>query len=190
VVLSILRFANVIGPSMDSPLTRYLRLPVVPTVLGYDPRLQLCHESDAVEVLRRACVEEHAGIYNVAGPGIIYLSQAIRLVGRPSLPVPLPLVNGVTELVRRSGRIDLPVDQLRFLLYGRVGDITRLRSLFGYEPRFSTKAALVDFVASRHIGGPIDRQTALRWERELYELLTRTPHDPAVAEPHQTGARP
>ena len=38
-----LRFTNFIGPRIDTVLTRYFALPVVPTVLGYDARVQLLH---------------------------------------------------------------------------------------------------------------------------------------------------
>ncbi len=173
VVLSILRFANFIGPTVDSALTRYLELPVVPKVLGYDPRLQLCHEQDAVEVLYRSVVGDHPGIYNVAGPGIIYLSQAIRLAGKPSLPVAHPFVQGLAGGLRRTGRVDFSADQLQFLLFGRVGDITRLRRGFDYEPAFSTLAAFEDFIASGRIEPLVDRDTVSQWERGVYDLLTR-----------------
>ncbi len=172
VTLTILRFANFVGPTVDTPLTRYLSLPVVPTVLGHDPRLQLCHETDAVEVLYRATVGEHPGIYNVAGPGMVYLSQALRLAGRPAVPVPAPLASGLAGLLKRSGRVDFSGDQLQFLSFGRVGDIDRMRRAFGYEPRFSTRAALADFLSSRRIAPLFDRETAGRWERELYEAWT------------------
>src|SRR5205085_968902 len=65
--VSILRFANFIGPDIETTLTRYFSLPVIPTAMGYDPRIQLIHENDAVEVLHRSVREAHPGIYNVAG---------------------------------------------------------------------------------------------------------------------------
>ena len=173
VTLTIMRFANFIGPNIDSPLTRYLALPLVPTVLGFDARLQLCHEHDAVEVLRRAVTGDHPGIYNVAGPGILYLSQAVRMAGKPSIPVAMPFVQGLAQAVRRSGRVDFSPDQLQFLLFGRVGDISRLRRSFEYEPRYSTRAAFEDFLDQGRIKPLIDRDTARRWEQGLYELLTR-----------------
>ena len=52
-----LRLANFSGPTADTALTRYLAMPVVPTALGFDPRLQLLHEADAVEVLRLATTD-------------------------------------------------------------------------------------------------------------------------------------
>src|SRR5919112_2251285 len=73
VTLTLLRFTNFIGPSIETPLTRYFSLPVVPTVFGFDPRIQLCHESDGIDVLRQATIEDHPGIYNVGGPGVMLL---------------------------------------------------------------------------------------------------------------------
>ena len=173
VALTTLRFANFVGGMIDSALTRYFLLPVVPTVLGYDPRLQLCHEDDAVEVAFRSCMERRPGVYNVAGPGILYLSQAIRIAGKPSLPVPAPLVPTLAGVMRRRGIVDFSADQLRFLYFGRVGDISRMRTAFGYEPRFSTRAAFDDFLASRDVRPLLAPDTIRRWEGCALEALTR-----------------
>lgn len=185
VMLTILRFANFIGPRVETPLTRYFALPVMPTVLGYDPRLQLCHEDDAVEVLYRSVRGDQRGIYNVAGPGMVYLSQAIRLAGRVPLPVPLPFMNSIGGLVRTTGRVDFSPDQLRLLMYGRVGDISRLREAFGYEPAYSTREALDDFLATGRVPAVVERDTARRVERQLAALLTSGDGDaePAEASP-------
>src|SRR5207249_12312235 len=136
-----LRFANFIGPDIETTLTRYFSLPTIPTAMGYDPRIQLVHEDDAVEVLYRAVREAHPGIYNVAADGCVYLSQAVRLLGRPPLPLLLPLVNPVANALRRAGLVDFATDQLRFLLYGRSVDNDRLKNAFGFAPGFSTRAA-------------------------------------------------
>ena len=78
VSVTVLRFANFIGPRIDTVLTRYFALPFVPTVLGYDARVQLLHEEDALAVLERATCEELPGVFNVAADGVLLLSQAIR----------------------------------------------------------------------------------------------------------------
>jgi UDP-glucose 4-epimerase len=170
VTLSILRFANFIGPDVDTAFTRYFILPVLPTVLGYDPRVQLVHIDDAVAVTERAVWEGHRGAFNVAGPGILYLSQAIRMAGRPWASVPLPLVRGLAGVMRRARQVDISPEQLPFLLYGRVGDITRLRTQFGYEPRYSTAAAFAEFIDAG-VRPLIDRKTAERVGDDLTGLL-------------------
>ena len=145
VLLSLLRFTNFIGPEIDTPLTRYLRLPVVPTVLGFDPRMQLCHEDDGIEVLRRAVLEDHPGIVNVGGAGVLLLSQALRRLGRVSVPVPSPAVSLVARAFRSAGVVDFSPEQMRYLEHGRVTDVSRMAAGYGWSPR-STSAAFDDFV--------------------------------------------
>jgi UDP-glucose 4-epimerase len=148
VTLSLLRFTNFIGPTIESMLTRYFSLPVVPTVFGFDPRIQLCHEDDGIEALRRSTLEEHAGIYNVGGEGVLLLSQAIRRVGRPSFPVPAPGVSVVARLFRRAGVVDFSPEQMRYLEHGRVADVSRFATTFDWSPR-PTAEAFEDFASRR-----------------------------------------
>ena len=72
--------------SEGTTLGQYLSLPIVPTFAGFDPRLQLLHEDDAAEAVVRSALNDHEGVFNVAGDGIVLLSQAIGIMGgRPVL---------------------------------------------------------------------------------------------------------
>ena len=173
VEISILRLSNLVGPRVDSAFQSFFSLPVLPTVAGFDPRLQFCHEEDAVAVLAEVAAGDHAGTFNVAGSGVLYLSQAIRMAGRVPVAVPLPFVSGVAGVLRRSGRADVAPDQLRMLQFGRVMDTSKLRDRLGYEPQYSTRAAFEDFLERRRIRGIIDGEDVVRWERELYDFLQR-----------------
>lgn len=182
VTLSLLRFTNFIGPVIETPLTRYLSLPVVPTVLGFDPRIQLCHEDDGIEVLRRCALEDHPGIFNVGGSGVLLLSQAIRRVGRPAFSVPSPLVTVVGQAFRRAGLVDFSPEQMRYLEHGRVADVSRLEAEFGWAPR-STVEAMQTFVdRAPRILNP---ETVAAAEERLLRVLTRgrtlTTKEPARA---------
>ncbi|HEX9376257.1 MAG TPA: SDR family oxidoreductase [Actinomycetota bacterium] len=171
--VTILRFANFIGPDIETTLTRYFSLPVVPTAMGYDPRIQLIHEDDAHEALRRSVREDHPGIFNVAADGVVYLSQAVRLMGRPPIPVILPLATPLANLLKRAGRVDFATDQLQFLLYGRVVDTTRLKEDFGFTPEHTTREAVEDFVVGRRLRQVITQERAEKWERDVYDFLRR-----------------
>ena len=157
VAVCVLRFANIVGPAVSTPLTEYFALPVLPTVLGYDPRLQFVHEDDAIEVLRLAALDArrgttNSGTFNVAGEGVLLLSQCARRLGRPTVPVLLPAISWVVGLVRRTRMADFSPEQIRLLTHGRVVDGTQLRETFGYTPRRSTAAAFADFAAGRTAG--------------------------------------
>lgn len=145
----VLRFANFMGPGIDSPLTRYLSMPAAPTALGFDPRIQFVHEDDAIAVLRQATLSGTPGTYNVAGSGAVLLSQAIRRAGHVPVQIPKPAVTLITGLVRRSGLVDFSPEQVQFLSFGRVVDTTRLREEFPFTPAYSTPEALQAFIDAR-----------------------------------------
>jgi UDP-glucose 4-epimerase len=148
VEVTTLRFANVIGPTITAAMTGYFRLPVIPTVLGFNPRLQFLHETDALDVLEHATLADVPGTYNVAGDGVITLAQAVRRLGRPSLPLPGFALPAFGSALRQTGVADFSPEQVAFLTFGRGVDTTRMRSMLGFEPRFTTEEAFTDFAAS------------------------------------------
>jgi UDP-glucose 4-epimerase len=151
VTATVLRFAPFIGSTADTSLTRYLAQPAVPTVFGRDPRLQFVHIDDALEVLHRSVVEDHGGTYNVAGSGVLTLSQAIRRAGRVAVPVLEPGLSGAAGLVRAMGLGRYGLDQVDLFVHGRVVDTTRLVTEYGFTPR-STAAAFDDFIRAHRDG--------------------------------------
>lgn len=152
-LVSVLRFANFLGPNVDSPLSRYFHMPVVATVLGFDPRLQFIHEDDGVETLRRMAVEDHPGTFNAAGDGVLLLSQAVRQAGRPMMPMPAPAVQALGDMGRRLGGLKgFSPELLRWLTYGRVVDTDRVAAELSWRPRYSSQDAFADFVASQELG--------------------------------------
>jgi UDP-glucose 4-epimerase len=153
VIATVLRFAPFIGSQALTTLTRYFAQPVVPTVLGRDPRLQFVHVDDALEVLHRSVVEDHSGTFNVAGPGVLALSQAIRRAGRIAAPVIEPGLSAAAGLARGFGGVSYGFDQLDLFVHGRVVDITRLIQEYDFTPR-TTAAAFDDFIRG-HEGGTI-----------------------------------
>ncbi len=154
--VTVLRFTNIIGPRIDTVLSRYFSLPVLPTVLGYDARVQLVHEEDALAVLERAIRVRMAGAVNVGGAGVLLLSQAIRRVGRIPVAIPGPAVDTVGRLLRGAALVDYSPEQTRFLNVGRVLDTTRLRTEFGFVPRWTTTQAFDDYVRARALRPTID----------------------------------
>jgi UDP-glucose 4-epimerase len=152
VCVTTLRLANWIGPTIDSPLIRYFSMPVIPTVLGYDARLQFLHESDGVAAIRHATVHDIPGTFNVAGDGVMTLSQAIRRLGRPALRLPSFTASSTAMVVRRVRLADFSPDQISLLTYGRVVDTTRMRTDLGFQPAYSTARAFDDFRATQGPG--------------------------------------
>ncbi|MEK8143792.1 NAD-dependent epimerase/dehydratase family protein [Streptomyces sp. M10(2022)] len=157
VAVCVLRFANILGPEPDSPLADYLALPVLPTVFGYDPRLQFVHEDDVIEVLGIAAREPrrgtlNSGTFNIAGDGVLLLSQCSRRLGRPTVPVLLPAVTWVGSALRTIGMTDFSPEQIRLLTHGRVVSTVQMRETLGFCPEFTTAETFAEFALSRRPG--------------------------------------
>ncbi len=154
VEISMLRLANIVGPGIRTSLTDYFSLPLIPTPFGYDARLQMVHEDDALEGLLLATMGPPVGIVNVSGDGIITVQQAVRMSGRAALPVPLSAGGLLGQFAKRTGLADFSADQMRYLAWGRGMDTTRMREVLCLEPKFTTRAAFEDFIAHAGSGLP------------------------------------
>lgn len=175
------RFAEIIGPIVRTPLTRYFSMsPLVPVIAGRDARLQFVHEQDAVAVMQVLAIGDFAGIVNVAGAGTITLNQAIHRAGRVPLPVPSIGLDGVGQLFKIARLRGFSSEQIRLLSHGRVLDTSRLRAEVGFEPRYTTTAAYDDFV--RTLDAPVDPAVIRRVETGLAGALRVQP------EPVDTGS--
>jgi UDP-glucose 4-epimerase len=152
VVVTTLRLANLMGAGVDSHVTRYLSLPVVPRVMGFDARLQFLHPSDAIAALLLVTRRDVPGTFNVGAADVVTLTQALRKMGRPAVGVPQPATALVAALVRRARLVDFSADQIDALTYGRAMDTSRFAAETGFVPKFGSVAALEEFVGAAHPG--------------------------------------
>jgi UDP-glucose 4-epimerase len=150
-VVTVLRTAPILGPSVGNFITRYLRLARVPTVLGFDPLWQFLHEADAVAALKLAVDLDAPGVFNLASEGVLPLSMAIRLVGRSKLPLPRSLLGPTLGALWLTKRGDAPPAILDYLQYACVVDVASARSRLGFVPVFSSREALADFASAEQL---------------------------------------
>lgn len=152
VVVTTLRLAALMGAGVDSHASRYLSLPVVPKVMGFDARLQFLHPSDAIAALLLVTRRDVPGTFNVAAEDTLALSQAVRMMGRPSVGVLQPAAPLVASMFRQARLIDFSSDQINALTYGRGMDTSRFAEAVGFRPEHTSRAALAEFVAAAKPG--------------------------------------
>jgi len=187
-VTTVLRFANVLGPTHGTPFSRLFDLAAIPTVLGFDPRLQFVHEADAVATLKHAVLHERPGTFNVAGSGVVILSQAISMMGKANLPV-LPFAGAgmLVDVVNRAVPLGFPAHLTRLLQFGRVVDTAALRERFGVALQYSTPDTVLEHVRSRRTRDLPPAPSRRAYEAELEEFLQA--QSPASANGHRKTAR-
>ncbi|NTX02324.1 SDR family oxidoreductase [Myxococcus sp. CA051A] len=131
----VLRFAPVLGPTIENPVTRLLtRTSVVPTLLGFDPLWQGLHEEDAGRALHLSLRADVSGEFNIVGRGVLPLSGLIRQAGARPLPLPGPLFRGALHALDVVGADTLPVALLDYIHYSWVADGARAETALGFIP--------------------------------------------------------
>ncbi len=179
VAVAMLRFSNVLGPDITTPLAKALELPLVPSVFGFDPRLQFVHEADVVRAILFVLSGEVQGIFNVAGDGLLPWSEVASICGKRTVPLPPIGMGMLSSPLRRLG-LELPPELLDLLRHGRGVDNRRLKRR-GFDYRYTSAGTVADFVESiriRRMAG--EAGTAYQYERDVEQFFR---HSPAVLDP-------
>ncbi|HLF41859.1 MAG TPA: NAD-dependent epimerase/dehydratase family protein [Acidimicrobiia bacterium] len=175
VVVTLLRFSNVLGPDLDTPLSRALRLPVAPEVFGFDPRLQFTHQDDVLGALGFAAMNDVPGTFNVAGDGMLTWSDVCRIVGRRRLALPPWGTGRAARALGRLGVVELPPEILALLRYGRGVDNSRYQQA-GYRYRFTSAGTVEDFARGLRLQGTVgSSHPEYRYDPAVEEFFRRSP---------------
>jgi UDP-glucose 4-epimerase len=150
-IVTILRTAPILGPTVHNYLTRYLARKIVPTMMGFDPLMQFLHEVDAVAAFKQAVLIDVAGTFNVVADGVLPLSTIIKLAGRVALPVPHPLAQSIAALGWVAQLAEAPPSFLKYLRFLCVADGQKAKERMGFYPAYTTREALVDFASAQRL---------------------------------------
>jgi UDP-glucose 4-epimerase len=186
-MLTVLRFPSIVGPTADTPMTRFLRQSYAPSLLGFDPMMQVIHEDDVVAALVHAAVHDVSGAFNVAPLEPLPLSRVRGLAGKPLLPLFHPFVYAAVTLMGRA-RIEptrcAPMDP-DYLRYSWVGDTSKMIQELGFEPAHTAEDTLREFRERERGGGvppdPLDADYGEEQLRAVMDERSQT-QEPKAAE--------
>lgn len=167
-ILTVLRFPGIIGPRVDTPLKRFLTRPLAPTLLGFDPLMQVIHEQDVIAALAFALHSDASGAFNVAAEGILPLGRVMALAARMPLPVVHLFSYWGFDLMDRFG---LPVEKVwpidpDYLRYSWVGDLERMRTELGFTPTYTAEEALREFAGEQRLRRYGPESVAMAYDEE------------------------
>jgi UDP-glucose 4-epimerase len=193
--VTILRFANVLGPRVRTSHIDLFSLPAMPMILGFDPRYQFVHEDDVVHALEHTVKHALPGVFNVAGDGVLALSEVAGLLGKPYAPILPPWGTGLAAAALRRVGVRIPPEALAQLRFGRGVDNRRLKAT-GFHFQHTSREAVLKLGEHLRLH-PVVRgaQEPYRYEREVEEFLRWSPHvkqarDKSPRAPHVNGGEP
>jgi UDP-glucose 4-epimerase len=174
--VTVLRFANVLGPHLRTSHARLLSLPAVPIVLGFDPRYQFVHEDDVVHALEHASFNTLPGTYNVAADGVLALTEVIGLLGKLPLPILPPWGTGVLAAPLRRLGFRFPDEMVNQLRFGRGLDNRKFKAT-GFRYGYTSRETVLKFGEHLRLH-PVLRgaEGDYTYEKEVEEFLRWSPH--------------
>jgi UDP-glucose 4-epimerase len=191
--VTVLRVTTEVGAELRGSRLALFGLPVVPAMLGFDPRCQFVHEDDVIAALVHFCQHDLPGVYNVAADGVLALSEVAALLGKPLLPILPPWGTTLAAAGLRRLGLPVPLEALRELRFGRGLDNRRLKAA-GYTYRYTTREAVLKLRAGQRLR-PLLRSggDSYRYEREVEEFLRWSPsvrHGPDAVGPGAVDTDP
>jgi UDP-glucose 4-epimerase len=150
-VVTVLRTAPILGPTVHNYVTEYLAQRVVMTLLGFDPLWQFVHEVDAIAAFKLAIDRDFPGTFNIVGDGVLPLSTVVRLTGKPSLPMLHTAAGPLVSALWAVQAAPMPGSFLRYLRYLCVADGEKAARVMGFRPVYTTREALLDYISAQRL---------------------------------------
>ncbi|HEU5157733.1 MAG TPA: NAD-dependent epimerase/dehydratase family protein [Streptosporangiaceae bacterium] len=150
--VTVLRPATLVGPAIDTAMTRHFEAPRLLSVKGCAQRWQFCHVDDLVSALELAALGKVTGALAVGSDGWLEQEDAEEITGKRRFELPAAITFGTAERLHRIGVTPAPAADLHFAVYPWVVDCVALRSA-GWKASYdnaSALAALLDEIAGRH----------------------------------------
>jgi len=145
----VLRIGTILGATVSNQITDLFAKRRLIAIRGAASPFVFVWDQDVVGCVLHAIASDKAGIYNVAGDGVLTLQQIAARLGKRLLVLPPGLLRLALRLGKALGLTQYGPEQLDFLRYRPVLDNTRLKTEFGYLPQL-TSAEVFDLYCRSH----------------------------------------
>lgn len=142
----LLRPAAIVG-RIANPPSRYLGYRAIPTVMGFDPMVQVISPEDVIQAVVLALKPGVRGVFNLAGPKAVPLSVIIQKLRKVNVPIPQPLFRTAAASVVGVPRRVIPKAEIDYLKYVCMVDDSRARASLGYAPKLTLEQTLAPLAA-------------------------------------------
>jgi UDP-glucose 4-epimerase len=148
--VAVLRLAPLMGPGLFTFYTRLFARRVVSVVMGYDPLLQFLHSDDALAAVLATLDKRVGGVFNIVPRDTISLLTTLHLAEKVTIPLPHPLAYALADAAWSAGLGEAPGGFIDYVRYLCVADGARARRELGFEARYGSREALMDYLAYRY----------------------------------------
>jgi UDP-glucose 4-epimerase len=142
----VFRPGTILGETANNQITAFFEKPFIFGLMGVDAPFVLIWDKDVIGCIMKGIKEDLAGIFNLAGDGIITMREIASKMRKPYLPLPIWLVKGSLWILKKLGLTQYGPEQIGFLRYRPVLSNRRLKEVFGYVPEKTTRQTFEYFL--------------------------------------------
>ncbi|WP_159922336.1 NAD-dependent epimerase/dehydratase family protein [Rhodococcus sp. WAY2] len=139
-----------VGPLLAGRLVRGGLIPAVPLV--EDLRAQILHTTDAAAAYVQAVLRPVRGAFNLAAEPPVDGAYLAELFGARQIPLPRPAVRGVLWAAWHTHAVPASPGLLDTVLQLPIMDTTRARTELGWQPRYTPRETLEEFLGGLRDG--------------------------------------
>ncbi len=139
--VTVVRPATLVGPGIDSVLTRHFEAPRLLVVRDSSPRWQFCHVDDLAAALEVVVTGDVDGPVTVGCEGWLDQDEVELVSGLRRIELPATLAFGTAERLHRLGVLPAPASDLQYVVHPWVVPSARLRAA-GWHPTYDNPTAL------------------------------------------------
>ena len=146
------RPAALVGPGVDTLVTRHFAAPRLLCIKDAAPTWQFCHVEDLASALERAALGAVEGAVTVGSDGYLEQRCVEDLSGMKRVEVPAALAFATAERLHRMGVTPAPASELAYVMHPLVVSSAALRAI-GWEPTYDNRTCLqvvLDEVRGEH----------------------------------------
>ena len=145
---TVFRPCTVLGPGTNNQITAIFARPIVVGLSGITTPFSLISELDVVEALAKAVHESREGVFNLAGDGTLSLREIAAILDKRFLPLPPALLKFVLWVLNKLRVTKLGPEHVKFIQYRPVLANEKLKSDFGFAPRYNAHAVFDRYLGS------------------------------------------
>ncbi len=134
IAVTILRSCVVLGPSANNYVAKAFFRPWLLGVWNHNPPMQFVYEDDLARVLTIVVQQRLAGVFNVAGDGVVFYREMAEMIGSRLLMLPAFLAVSLTQLTWNLRiQVDSPGAGMALVKYPIVLSTGKLHEVTGYR---------------------------------------------------------
>ncbi|MEH3078665.1 MAG: hypothetical protein PGN11_18715 [Quadrisphaera sp.] len=138
---AVLRPAAVVGPGVDTVVTRSFEVPRLLALRERAPVWQFCHVDDLADAVAVVLAEGMSGALGAGAEGVLPHEALERSSGLRSVELPARLAHATAERLARLGLLPTPAGDLAYVVHPWAVSSERLRARRGGARRAPTRSA-------------------------------------------------